>query len=63
MTLELQLFLLQLRPVWPIERMEEHHRLLLDGLERDGPAALRTHLEDGRAAVLEAYDGARPEPT
>jgi DNA-binding GntR family transcriptional regulator len=48
---ELQLFLVQLRPVWPLERMVEHHEELLSGLEREGPEALRRHLRDGAEAV------------
>jgi DNA-binding GntR family transcriptional regulator len=48
---ELQLFLVQLRPVWPLERMVTHHQELLDGLEREGPEALRRHLRDGADAV------------
>ncbi len=48
---ELQLFLVQLRPVWPLERMVEHHEQLVEGLEREGPEALRRHLRDGAEAV------------
>ena len=48
---ELQLFLVQLRPVWPLERMVTHHRELIAGLEREGPPALRRHLQDGAEAV------------
>lgn len=48
---ELQLFLVQLRPVWSRERMVEHHEQLVAGLERDGPQALRQHLRDGAEAV------------
>lgn len=48
---ELQLFLVQLRPVWSRERMVEHHELLVAGLERDGPQALREHLREGAEAV------------
>jgi DNA-binding GntR family transcriptional regulator len=53
---ELRLFLLQLRPVWTLERMRTHHEELVAGLETDGPEALRRHLEDGAAAVLAAVD-------
>ena len=55
---ELRLYLLHLQPVWPVERMIEHHRVLVDGLERSGTGVLRTHLEDGRDAVLAAFDEA-----
>ena len=48
---ELQLFLVQLRPVWPLERMVEHHEQLLASLEQEGPEALRRHLRDGAEAV------------
>jgi DNA-binding GntR family transcriptional regulator len=51
---ELQLFLVQLRPVWPLERMVSHHRQLVRGLEREGTVALRRHLRDGAEAVLAA---------
>lgn len=53
---ELQLFLIQLRPVWSLERMITHHEELLIGLEREGPAALRRHLRDGVDAVLTGLD-------
>lgn len=53
---ELRLFLLQLRPVWTLERMRTHHEELVAGLEGEGPEALRRHLEDGAAAVLAAFD-------
>jgi DNA-binding GntR family transcriptional regulator len=49
---ELQLFLVQLRPVWPLERMASHHEQLVAGLEREGPEALRRHLREGADAVL-----------
>ena len=49
---ELTLFLLALRPVWSAEEMAAHHRKLLRELEREGPPALRRHLEEGEAAVI-----------
>jgi DNA-binding GntR family transcriptional regulator len=49
---ELQLFLVQLRPVWPLERMASHHEALVAGLESAGPEALRAHLREGAEAVL-----------
>jgi DNA-binding GntR family transcriptional regulator len=48
---ELRLFLLQLRPVWPLERMVTHHDELVAALERGELNALRSHLEDGLEAV------------
>jgi DNA-binding GntR family transcriptional regulator len=48
---ELRLFLLQLRPVWPLERMVSHHVELVAALERGELTALRSHLEDGLEAV------------
>lgn len=48
---ELRLFLLQLRPVWPVERMVTHHEELVVALERGELAALRRHLEDGLEAI------------
>lgn len=54
LTAELRLFLLQLRPVWTLARMRTHHEELVAGLESEGPAALRRHLQDGAAAVLAA---------
>ena len=53
---ELQLFLIQLRPVWSLERMITHHEELLIGLEREEPAALRRHLRDGVDPVLAGLD-------
>ena len=51
---ELELFLLQIRPVWPPERMRTHHEELIAGLEGEGAEILRRHLREGEAAVLEA---------
>jgi DNA-binding GntR family transcriptional regulator len=48
---ELTLFLVQLRPVWSLDRMRSHHEALVAGLERDGPPALRAHLQEGVDAV------------
>jgi DNA-binding GntR family transcriptional regulator len=56
---ELRLYLLHVRPVWPMERMIEHHHVLVASLERDGTAVLRTHLDEGRDAVLAAFDAGR----
>jgi len=49
---ELRLFLLQLRPVWSLERMRTHHEELVAGLEDEGVEVLRRHLRDGADAVL-----------
>lgn len=54
---ELQLFVVQIRPAWPPERMAEHHRRLLRDLEREGPGPLRAHLRDGLASVIGAVPG------
>lgn len=49
---ELRLFVIGLRPSWPLARMAEHHERLLADLEGTGPAALRAHLADGRDSVM-----------
>ncbi len=56
---ELQLFLVQLHPVWSLERMIEHHEHLVEGLEREGPEALRRHLRDSAEAVGASGKSAR----
>jgi DNA-binding GntR family transcriptional regulator len=48
---ELRLFVIQLRPSWTLDRMAEHHDRLIADLEREGPAALRRHLDEGRASL------------
>lgn len=50
---ELRLFVIALRPVFSPERMVEHHEELIAALEREGPPALRRHLDEGRIAVAE----------
>jgi len=55
---EMRLFLIALRPVWTLDRMAEHHDALARDLPRRGPEALREHLADGAAAVLQ--HGASP---
>jgi hypothetical protein len=47
----MRLFVIQLKPSWPLDRMAQHHERLLADLERDGPAPLRAHLDDGRASI------------
>ena len=49
---EMQLFLVQLRPVWPLARMGPHHEALVVELESEGPTALRRHIDEGLTAVL-----------
>ncbi len=52
---ELELFLAQLQPVWPLRRMIEHHRKLVRDLEATGDVEyLRRHLADGLDAVADA---------
>ena len=48
---ELRLFVIGLKPSWPLGRMAEHHERLLADLEREGPAPLRAHLAEGQASV------------
>jgi DNA-binding GntR family transcriptional regulator len=49
---ELNLFLLQLKPVWSRRRMIDHHRSLVIDLESTGDLdAVRRHLADGLDAV------------
>jgi DNA-binding GntR family transcriptional regulator len=50
---ELTLFLLALRPVWTTEQMAEQHRKLVRELEKEGPPALRRHLQEGEQAVVD----------
>lgn len=49
---ELQLYVLQLRPTWSLERMASHHEALVAGLEAEGAEALRRHLREGFESVL-----------
>jgi len=48
---ELRLFVIQLEPTWTLDRMAEHHSRMLEELEREGPPALRRHLEEGAATL------------
>jgi DNA-binding GntR family transcriptional regulator len=48
---ELRLFVIQLKPSWTLDRMAEHHDRLIADLEREGPPALRRHLDEGRASL------------
>jgi DNA-binding GntR family transcriptional regulator len=49
---ELRLFVIGLKPSWPLERMADHHARLLADLEREGPGPLRAHLAEGLASVM-----------
>jgi DNA-binding GntR family transcriptional regulator len=54
---EMRLFLVQLRPAWTLARMAADHERLAGELERRGPEALREHLRESAAAVLEQLAG------
>jgi DNA-binding GntR family transcriptional regulator len=55
---ELDLFLVQLRPVWSRPRMIDHHRDLVRELEATGNlGVLRRHLADGLDAVSDRISG------
>ena len=51
---ELRLFVIQIKPSWTLDRMAEHHDRLLEELEREGPPALRRHLDEGRRSFAPA---------
>lgn len=53
LTAELRLLLVALRPVWALSRMVTHHEELARELFARGPEALREHLADGAAAVVD----------
>ena len=48
---ETQLFLMQLRPHWTLERMATDHLELPDAIERRGTDALRDHIAESKEAV------------
>jgi DNA-binding GntR family transcriptional regulator len=50
---EMRLFLLQLQPHLPADRLAEDHAALIAGLERDGPEVLREHLRAAAEALAE----------
>jgi DNA-binding GntR family transcriptional regulator len=50
---ELRLFLVQLRPEWTLERMADDHERLVAELESEGVEALRAHLAESTAALLD----------
>ncbi len=50
---ELRLFVLQLPDSWTFERIAADHEALVSELERTGAEALRPHIEESTAALLE----------
>jgi DNA-binding GntR family transcriptional regulator len=50
---ELRLFVLQLPDTWTFERIAADHEKLLADLEAHGPEALRPHIEESTAALLD----------
>ena len=50
---ELRLFVLQLPDTWTFERIASDHERLVADLEANGPEALRPHIEESTAALLE----------
>ena len=56
---EMRLVIVQLRPVWTLERMAEDHLALVDLLETEGPDILRPHIREATAAIVSEAD---PEP-
>lgn len=50
---EMRLFLLQLQPHLPADRLAADHAALVAGLEREGPAVLRAHLREAADALAE----------
>ena len=51
---ELRLFVLQLPDSWTFKRIAADHEQLVADLEANGPEALRPHIEESTAALLEA---------
>jgi DNA-binding GntR family transcriptional regulator len=50
---EMRLFVTAIRPHWTLERMAAQHEELLEGLENQGPRALREHLDAGARTLLD----------
>jgi DNA-binding GntR family transcriptional regulator len=48
---ELHLYVIRIRPAFPLQRMAAHHDDLLRGLEAEGPEALRRHLAEGAGSL------------
>ena len=55
---EMRLVIVQLRPVWTLERMAEGHLELVDRLEAEGPEMLRPHIREATAAIVADSDPA-----
>ena len=53
---EMLLFLLQLQPHLPADRLAEDHAALVAGLEREGPAVLRAHLREAAETLVAAEE-------
>jgi DNA-binding GntR family transcriptional regulator len=53
---ETRLFLLQIRPAWPLGRLADDHLALVAGLEAEGPDVLRAHLRASAAELVDAAD-------
>jgi DNA-binding GntR family transcriptional regulator len=49
---EMRLVIVQLRPVWTLERMAADHLELVKRLETDGPEILRPHIREATAAIV-----------
>jgi DNA-binding GntR family transcriptional regulator len=49
---EMRLVIVQLRPVWTLERMGEGHVALVRALETEGPEVLRPHIRESTAAII-----------
>lgn len=54
---ELRVFVTQLRPAWSRERLGPEHRALLADLEREGPDALRPHMDAALRALSASSAG------
>ena len=54
---ELRLVLVQLRPVWTLERMADDHLNLVRDLERKGADVLRAHIRESTEALVEQARG------
>lgn len=52
LTGELRLVIVQLRPVWTLERMADDHLKLIRDLERKGPEVLRPHIRESTEAII-----------
>ncbi|MEA2167655.1 MAG: hypothetical protein QOF76_955 [Solirubrobacteraceae bacterium] len=48
---ELRLFLVQLRPAWQTAGLADEHDALVAAIERDGPGAIRPHIEASTEAL------------